>query len=398
MHLTTIPWFALALLLTGCPKPAEETGEPAETAPPEDSAPPDTSIEPSHVVLAWPARAMNTMDPSYATASLRPPGVTLRAQVLERGLQPRLVDGSLPLAYRAQDSAQVSGATDFWEHAPDLLGEQAPAEGLGLSGLGLEGALSFADGLYEATSVPVVPPQGAGDACFPLFDLSFGDGDSVSIPGLVVAPSSWDLGCDRCHGADWSADILARHDANVGTSLVAAAPVRCGACHAQPDLGWEGGGASVLAAAMHGAHADRLSPLESQLEPACLACHPGPDTPFLRGNHAERDISCTDCHGDMVALTAPDRVPWQDLPRCEQCHQTTGSEYQQAGVSFGDSVGHGGLRCPVCHHAPHALYASELPADNAQNLVLQGYAGVVSTCRVCHDPNPGGIFPHVVDP
>jgi hypothetical protein len=390
MHLA--PPATLALLLAGCPAPDGETGPPIQV---------DTAEDPGLVVLAWPARAMNPMDPSYATASLRPPGVTLRAQVLERGLLPTLVDhdGYL-VSYQPVDPAQVTGATDFWEHALALLGEQAPASGVGLAGLAIEGTFQFSRGLYEAQGIPVVPAEGLGEACFPLFELQvIGEGGFSRAQGLVVAPSSSDLGCRLCHGDQWQGDVLAKHDERHESTLSGEASVRCGECHAQPELGWAGDSeAAALATAMHGAHSSRMEQLQGSPEPACLACHPGPDTPFYRGNHTERDTGCEDCHGSMEALASPERVPWQDLPRCDDCHQTPGIEYQQPGVSFGESVGHGGLRCPVCHHAPHALYRSELEADNAQNLELQGYAGVVSTCRVCHEPNPGGLFPHVVDP
>ncbi len=396
MHLVPPQVIGLALLLAGCFPPAGETGE---TAPPLDSDPPEVS--PSHVVLAWPRWGMNAMDPSYATASLRPPGVTLRAQVLERGGAPVVVSADLTLRYAPVDSAQVSGATDFWDHAPALLGELAPPQGQGLSGLGLEGQASVVDGIFEASLVPVVPTSGSGDSApFPLVRLGLLDSDGVELrSGLVVAPSSWDLGCGLCHGEAWQADVLAHHDENHESTLAQETPVRCGACHAQAELGWAGDGeAAALATAMHGAHAERMAELDGQIEVPCQACHPGPDTPFYRGNHSLREVGCTDCHGEMNALVAEGRTPWQDLPRCADCHATPGVDYEQAGVSYGDSLGHGGLRCQVCHHAAHGLYSSTLEADNAQNLELQGYAGVVSTCKVCHDPNPGGLFPHVVDP
>lgn len=397
MHLA--PGALFALFLAGCPgPPVEETGE---TAPPSDSDTP-AMVSPSHVVLAWPRRGMSTLDPSYATMSLRPPGVTLVAQAVERGAAPVIVSEGLSMGYAPVDASLVEGSTDFWEHAPALLGSDAPAQGLGLTGLGLEGSVQTTDSIFEIGMVPVVPSDGIGESggSFSLFSLSLRDGDDSELrSGLVVAPSSWDLGCGLCHGEAWAGDVLAQHDAHHETTLVAEAPVRCGACHAQPDLGWPGDGeAAVLATAMHGAHGERMAELEGQLEVACLACHPGPDTPFYRGNHTERETTCTDCHGDMAALVAEGRVPWQDLPRCRDCHATPSSDYEQPGVSYSDSVGHGGLRCTACHHSAHGLYASTLEADNAQNIELQGYAGVISTCRVCHDPNPGGLFPHVVEP
>jgi hypothetical protein len=399
MHLAPRSLLTLALILVGCPgQPAEETGE---TAPPGDSDTP-AAVSPSHVVLAWPKRGMSTLDPSYATMSLRPPGVTLMAQAVERGASPTVVPEGLSLGFAPVKDALVEGSTDFWDHAPALLGDDAPTQGVGLKGLGLEGAVLATGSLFEMALVPVVPSEGIGElgGSFALFSLSLRDVDDAELrSGLVVAPSSWDLGCGLCHGEQWTNDVLVQHDARHETTLVAEAPVRCGACHAQPDLGWPGDGeAEVLAGAMHSAHVERMVQLEGQLELSCLACHPGPDTPFYRGNHTERETSCVDCHGDMAALVAPERTPWQDLPRCSDCHATPASDYEQPGVSYSDSVGHGGLRCTSCHHSAHGLYASTVEADNAQNIGLQGYAGVISTCKVCHDPNPGGLFPHVVEP
>ncbi len=393
MHLGAPRLLTLALILTGCPKPVEETGE---TAPPGETDSPD-AVVPSHVVLAWPVRGMNPMDASYETASLRPPGVSLRAQVVRRGVTPALAPTEgLGLSYAPDDATTTAGTTDFWFHAGALLGDDAPSIALGLTGLAIEGEFSGEGTLFEANGVPVVPTEGVGETGpFPHMALTLKDAEGVSlVEGLVLAPSSWDLGCGACHGDDWTADVLARHDARHGGTLSAETPVRCGACHAQPELGWAGDGETDgLAPAMHRAHAGRMKQLQG-LEPSCLACHPGPDTPFHRGKHADGHHSCEDCHGSMEALVVEGRTPWQDLPRCLDCHQKPDVEYEQEGLGFSDSVGHGGLSCPACHHAAHGLYPSTLDADNAQNIELQGYAGVVSTCVVCHDPAPSVLFPH----
>lgn len=386
----------LAFLL-GCPGTPDETGE---AQPPVETGSEDTGTPSSWVALGWPTRGMHPMDASYELLCLRPPSAGFEAQLLERALLPSLVTQDLALAYRPQIEGSASGESDFWTHAPALLGEDAPSEGLGLTGLSVRGQASLAAGAdrFQVHALPVVPTQGSGDqAPFPLFELELSQGgDALLASTVAVVPSSWDRGCQLCHGDDPGSAILAAHDAAHGSSLAKTTPVRCGACHAQPDLGWEGDGqADVLARSMHGAHAERMQQLEGELETGCLACHPGPDTPFYRGNHSVRGVTCTDCHGSIDSLAAPERSPWQDLPRCDDCHATPSNEYQQEAVSFMDSVGHGGLRCPACHHAPHGLWASELDQDNAQNIELQGYDGVVSTCKVCHEPNPGGLFPHV---
>ena len=60
--------------------------------------------------------------------------------------------------------------------------------------------------------------------------------------------------------------------------------------------------------------------------------------------------------------------------------------------------GHGGLYCESCHTSPHAILPSREERDNRQNVALQGYAGTLTECYVCHgvlpsSPGPHGFYP-----
>jgi hypothetical protein len=106
---------------------------------------------------------------------------------------------------------------------------------------------------------------------------------------------------------------------------------------------------------------------------------------------------CQECHGSVeeVGQSLDDgREPWLEEPQCgsSSCH---GSNYaEEPGKLFRQSKGHGGLFCSACHGSPHALYTSENARDNQQIIALQGYAGILRECSVCHGVNPPYPGPH----
>lgn len=104
-------------------------------------------------------------------------------------------------------------------------------------------------------------------------------------------------------------------------------------------------------------------------------------------------MTCTDCHvGGMEALSDEDRTPWVDEPRCGDCHDAQHAE--NPGVLFRFSKGHGGLYCESCHNSTHAVLPSRDNDDNLQSIALQGYAGTIGECTVCHLSEPGSGGPH----
>ncbi|MDJ0786887.1 MAG: PKD domain-containing protein [Myxococcota bacterium] len=172
---------------------------------------------------------------------------------------------------------------------------------------------------------------------------------------------------------------------------------------------------------------------DAPMERNCFLCHPGKITQCFRGAMFTAGAQCADCHGDMLAvggsfpLLAADgtalgpRRPWLDEPRCESCHtgdavrRLPGAEVravafdpadpaatptltpnprfaEEPGTLYRESIGHGGLACEACHGSPHAVWPNPDPAanDNVTAVQLQGHAGTLSECSVCHESTIGG--------
>jgi PKD repeat protein len=116
----------------------------------------------------------------------------------------------------------------------------------------------------------------------------------------------------------------------------------------------------------------------------------------------------------MSSVGNTNRVGWLEQPTCQACHTGTATDnngqirYLDAhdganlrvavNQTFGTtpdapaagfslyrfSEGHGGLQCSACHGSPHAIYPSFHQNDNLQNQDLQGQAGTLGDCSVCH--------------
>ena len=99
-------------------------------------------------------------------------------------------------------------------------------------------------------------------------------------------------------------------------------------------------------------------------------------------------LRCHGCHGGMAQVANPQRQPWLEEPRCADCHAFP---YQEnPGTLYRNSRGgHSAVMCAACHGSPHAIYPSVEPLDNKQSIWLQGAAGPINTCGVCHTNRPG---------
>ena len=103
-------------------------------------------------------------------------------------------------------------------------------------------------------------------------------------------------------------------------------------------------------------------------EPTCQACHTG----TAMSNRGQiRYTSVFDDRGSP-------REPATDLR-----HQLRHSRRRALAVPFLN--GHGGLQCEACHGSTHAEYPSSHANDNVQTSALQGHAGMLSECTVCHN-------------
>lgn len=352
----------------------------------------------SYVVFGYNDLGMHCMNQDFSELCVLPPANTLRAQVIERSSgDPRIVTSGFQLSYSIPGNADSTSKTNFWQYAPQLFGANL-APNIGLFGFGLGGNMqATADGDFWAHGIPLTQLTDAGATdYYQLASLTLVRLGKRAASTQAVVPVSWEMSCDNCHttaGISVATNILRKHDQLHGTTLEAQKPVLCARCHADPALGAAGvAGVSTLSSAMHSVHATRMGNLSDEAK--CYSCHPGPRTQCLRDVHKTNGLTCTNCHISMAAVGDPSRRPWQDEPRCGSCHSVAGHEYEQPGVLYRDSVGHNGVKCITCHGSPHAIGPSSNPRDNVQAIALQGKAGPISKCTVCHLRKPDDAFNH----
>jgi hypothetical protein len=354
------------------------------------------------VVLGYNDLGMHCMNQNFSELMILPPFNTLHAQVIARsGEHPTILGDGISVQYSVPGNTTSVTKTNFWTYAQALLGAN-PAPDIGLTGNGLSGTMQpTGDNDWSATGIPLTPvPDAGGEDAYQLASITVQqDGTAIATTSAVV-PVSWELACNLCHntpGVSTDTDILQKHDLLHATNLVNSKPVLCAQCHADPALNLSGTpGVSTLSGAMHAAHAPRMAAVSLAAE--CYACHPGVQTQCFRDVHFSKGMVCTDCHVSMAAVGSPSRRPWVDEPRCGSagCHQTPGRDYEQAGTLFRNSKGHSGVHCAACHGSPHAVGPSVVAADNVQAETLQGHAGPIDTCSVCHSQQPEDAFFHSV--
>jgi len=172
------------------------------------------------------------------------------------------------------------------------------------------------------------------------------------------------------------------------------------------------------------------------MEQNCFSCHPGKITQCFRGAMFTAGQKCDECHGDMLAMGGEFpmtdgriREPWADEPKCSSCHTGHGDDavgqlafdpadpaatpIEFVGSRFAENPdtlyrnsldNHAGIACEGCHGSPHAIWPNRNFAanDNVPAVQLQGHAGTISECTVCHEPNsfPNGTLdgPHGMHP
>ncbi len=194
------------------------------------------------------------------------------------------------------------------------------------------------------------------------------------------------------------------------------------------------------------------------LDQTCYQCHPGKLAKCLRGTMGAGGVVCQDCHGDMkqvgndfsaglptgAGLDLARRVPWAMEPKCQSCHvgdaksvttmnradhivapdgirnlmaftktsaaaasvvpiDAASSRFAENQKLYRLSKGHGGVLCQGCHGGTHAEWPNPNPAanDNIAALQLQGHAGTLIECTVCHAAGSLGLTlggPHGMHP
>jgi hypothetical protein len=400
-----------------------------------NSNPGGTTPTGEYKLIGWNDLGMHCMNESFANLAVLPPYNTLWAQLIRQGPVPQVITGGVTIEYSIVDNTYSAGKTDFWQYVKPLFGVDL-APNVGLKGAMLAGAMHASGDHFVIEGVPLTPyrdsaPQPGPQNWYPYQlahlvarDMATG---AVLAETTTVAPVSTEMRCDTCHfdgGAEdirtgnVETNILTLHDQEEGTDLMAARPVLCAACHASAALGAVGQpGIPNLSRAMHKKHAPEDSASGAvttnimrvlagkQSVPAvavqegtdnCYLCHPGQQTQCLRDVMYAGGMTCVNCHGGTADVADPARQPWIDEPRCGTCHAAQFAE--EPGKLYRNSAGHGGLYCEACHGSPHAILPSTQPNDNIQNIALQGHAGTLRDCTVCHAQVPAGPGPHGVRP
>ncbi len=352
----------------------------------------------SHVVIAWNDLGMHCMDPSFEDFSVLPPYNTLIAQVVRKGNDPQIITQGVTVEYRILGNTTSSNKTNFWQFAQQLFGLPSPLPNdVGLTGKKLSGKMDPASGHFVAEGIPLTEIfDNKATSPYQLAEVVVKDSQGNILAGThTVVPVSTEMHCETCHNDRGSANpsvatgnvkqnILTLHDQEEGTNLMANRPVLCAGCHSSNALGTSGQpGLPSLSHAIHDKHKEID---DGTMEGTCYRCHPGPQTKCLRGVMYSAGNTCQSCHGNMASVADPSRRPWIDEPKCGDCHS---SAYQEnPGKLYRFSLGHEGIMCQACHGSQHAIYPSVEPLDNKQSIWLQGYAGTIDKCGVCHTDNP----------
>jgi len=354
-----------------------------------------------YILLAWNDLGMHCANKDFSAIAVLPPYNTVYAQLIRKtaGESPEIVTAGYSVSYSIPGNTYSAGKTNFWTYAQQLFGLSQPLPpNVGLTGRGLSGTMDTSGTHFIAVGIPLTPYSDddlMNEKPFQLVHLvaqNVATGDTVATTDAVI-PVSNEIGCVQsgCHSS--VAAIVNEHeDAGLTT------PVLCASCHASNALGTIGDPeAAPLSYRIHSTHS-WITPRDSVA--TCYKCHPGPNTRCLRdimGRNPVNPLACQSCHGTMAQIAysiTTGRRPWLDEPRCGNttCHGSGHSE--EPNTLYRMSRGHGGLFCSACHGSPHAIQPTVQPNDNLQNIRLQGFAGPLSDCSVCHTVPPTGPGPH----
>lgn len=379
------------------------------------SRPPSTSTPPpgigtppkgngQYVLLAWNDLGMHCMDPSYEDFAVLPPANTLWAQLIRRGSEPDITTSGITVEYKILGNSRSDNKTNFWQYAQKLFGLPSPlTPNIGLKGYGLSGRMQAKEDYFIAEAIPLTEYLDSNlTAPYPYQVAEIvakNSSGTIVASTQTVTPVSSEMHCEYCHNDNGQGNpgiatggvkknILTMHDKQHATSLMAQRPVLCASCHSSNALGTTGKtGVPSLSHAIHGRHS-RAGIDDGTMTGTCYSCHPGARTKCLRGAMSLAGKTCYDCHGTLTTVANANRRPWLDEPRCGQCHDASHSE--NSGKLYRESKGHEGVYCQACHGSQHAEYPSREANDNVQSILLQGHAGTIDTCTVCHTDTPDG--------
>lgn len=410
--------------------------------------------ESEYVLVAWATHGMTTISDNNAHFTMQPPGSNIRAQLVRRDVTPQLIEDGVTISYSIEEGFEnPSRHVRFWEFVEGMFGKDLALD-VGLTGNTLNGVLETDPERrgYTATMLPVLPYSNDGKVNpYPVVKVeAYDDQGRLLAATRAAIPASTEWGCRKCHDGGWrvndvtgisdetAQNILSVHDKINNTALVQRAangnPALCQECHESPKLNKEGRENLIsFSAAVHGWHANYLTNKDDK---ACTTCHPGAEdsiTQGLRGLHADRGLTCVNCHGTLedhalgllkneeqkgkrvahlrqhltpryaesFAEVKP-RTSWLSEPTCDACHDFFSTPPPDASAAHQWTSGDpselysnrqdfmGAIQCQGCHGPTHALY----PAHNAygtdrnniipmQYMNLPGPLGSSGNC-ICH--------------
>jgi hypothetical protein len=349
-----------------------------------------------YIIIGWNDLGMHCSNQDFSKLVVLPPFNNVHAQAIRVGdavNPPAVVTAGMRVTYEIPGNTYSVGKTNFWSYEDQIFGVNLP-DNIGLTGSGLTGQMAVDGNAFVVTGVPITPYTDADlvhEDAFQLGLLKLYDAsDNLLGTAPPVVPVSNEINCvsSGCHASETA--ILNQHDAEDGFNP-ANTPILCASCHSSNALGTAGRpGLPSLSEAVHTRHGEYTND--------CYKCHPGIITQCLRDVMKNKHgFTCQTCHGSVAnvgATIAAGRNPWLQEPSCgaTSCHGATYAE--EPGKLFRMSKGHGGLYCSACHGEPHAIVPSGNARDNVQNIALQGHAGTLSDCTVCHGVIPTGAGPH----
>jgi len=351
------------------------------------------------IIISWNDLGMHCSNKDFSKLAVLPPYNNIRAQVIKKGTTttlPQVVTTGYNVQYSIPGNTYSVGKTNFWTYSQQLFGVSLPPN-IGLTGVGLTGAMTPIENYFFVDGVPITPYLDNNLLTENPFQLALvevrNSSNTVLFSSQPVVPVSNELSCvsSGCHNSEQS--ILNAHDREGGFNPNNT-PILCATCHADNALGMPGhSGVPSFSFVIHDKHKDKTN--------NCYKCHPGPNTQCFRDIMHTGGMVCQDCHGNMANVSQTienGRQPWLQEPSCgaASCH---GANYaEEPGKLFKQSRGHGGLFCSACHGSPHAIQPTVQPNDNIQNTLLQGFSGTLRRCEVCHGvvpdlPGPHGYVP-----
>ncbi len=351
--------------------------------------------EDQYIVISWNDLGMHCSGQYYENLCILPPYNNLKSHVIIRGSTttlPQVVTNGVTLTYEIPGNTYSVGKTNFWTYVNDLFGVPLPPN-IGLTGVGLTGYFLVDSNVFYVEGIPITPYADANLITEDPYQLglitAFDQSDNILAITQPVIPVSNEMNCvsSGCHTSE--TDILFEHDDEGGFDPYNT-PILCANCHSDNALGMSGSpGVPPFSEVMHSKHGEYTND--------CYLCHPGPNTQCFRDVMYSDGMTCQDCHGSVseVGQSISDgRIPWLEEPSCGavSCHGPNFAE--EPGKLFRNSRGHGNLYCSACHGSPHAVLPTVNDRDNLQNISLQGYAGTLRDCSVCHGYNPTGPGPH----